>query len=414
VSSEQLTTKELEVKELADTIKRIKDLMPLLRDSKLKYQQIKKKDDSIADFAKEESISTDVLKALREDKNKCVQIIAQNKKKIEEIDRTGLLKKRLIATAYDCEESLTFLEAQYKLYSEKYDTCSRELTQLNSQVKTAPIIISSSSTSSSSTSDFNLQFSGEWIHKHPVEKFTSCDGFMKYRVHPSEDTAISRYLTSLAPHASVDHIDLIFSSSTQRLFHGAIETLEKRMASGIFKPNFSIESLPAERQIVLDSLYNLPSVTKHNREGVLVVGAFHGTTAPSAESILKMGFANLAMLDDGWFGNGIYFTSHPEYAYRYCKNKKDPCLIFCFLLLSNPYPVIFRDASSANDLAFKGKANYKNYGSHYVPVVHYKGVDYRPPDPGAAKTGPLYDEIVIFQETHILPFGIVHLKDPYL
>jgi len=76
--------------------------------------------------------------------------------------------------------------------------------------------------------------------------------------------------------------------------------------------------------------------------------------------------------------------------------------------------VIFRDAPTANELVFKGKANYKNYGCHYVPVVNCKGADYRPPEPGKKSTEPLYDEIVIFQEAHILPFGLIHLKDPHV
>ncbi len=98
---------------------------------------------------------------------------------------------------------------------------------------------------------------------------------------------------------------------------------------------------------------------KHNR-GVEIVRAWHGTSYKIARSIMVNGFASLAILDEGWFGKGIYFTTHPEYldcaltlhfsllyyiyAMRYTSEKQDPCIILCYLILFNPYPVVFQDA----------------------------------------------------------------------
>jgi len=145
---------------------------------------------------------------------------------------------------------------------------------------------------------------------------------------------------------------------------------------------------------------------QHNRSAK-IIRAWHGTTLDVARSILNVGFASLAILDGGWFGNGIYFSTYPEYAFRYCMNKNDPCLVMCYLLLVNPYPIIYDDAKSANHLVFWNKGNYKNYGCNYVPVVQYDDVDFRPPKEGMQAN---YDEVVIFQENHILAHAVIALK----
>ncbi len=94
--------------------------------------------------------------------------------------------------------------------------------------------------------------------------------------------------------------------------------------------------------------------------------------------------------------------------------------------------VDFRNATSNIDtlpqpeeLTFKRSSNYSNYGCHYVPVVSYGGFDYRPPKQGSffspffpisflnyTLSGGMstFDEIVIFNEAHILPHALVSLK----
>lgn len=55
----------------------------------------------------------------------------------------------------------------------------------------------------------------------------------------------------------------------------------------------------------------------------------------------------------------------------------------CYVILANPYPVIYDDAVSSQKLSLYGKANHKHYGCHYVPVVRYgNSMDYRPPKIG--------------------------------
>lgn len=56
--------------------------------------------------------------------------------------------------------------------------------------------------------------------------------------------------------------------------------------------------------------------------------------------------------------------------------------MMCYVILANPYPFVVDDAPSTTQLLHYGKANYKNYGSHYVPVMQYGGMDFRPPPKG--------------------------------
>lgn len=82
--------------------------------------------------------------------------------------------------------------------------------------------------------------------------------------------------------------------------------------------------------------------------------------------------------------SGIYFSTDPGYSVRY--GQDSICLIMCYVIALNPYPVIKDDALSSSQLIFAGKANYKNYGCHYVPVIPYGDEkttkDFRPPPIG--------------------------------
>jgi len=180
--------------------------------------------------------------------------------------------------------------------------------------------------------------------------------------------------------------------------------IEMRQKESIFQPALQKESNSAERMKYLKEIEKISKQVNHNRD-VKIIKCWHGTTIQKANKILDFGFANLATLDEGWFGKGIYFSSFPEYSLSYCKDKSDPCLILCYVILSNPYPIIYDDAPTKTTLFHLGKGNYRTYGSHYVPIVHYGGVDFRPPRIGENHK---FDEVVIFQESHILPKFLVH------
>ncbi len=81
-----------------------------------------------------------------------------------------------------------------------------------------------------------------------------------------------------------------------------------------FQPDLSSESGVEIRRQILHSLQTHPSLAHHNRD-VHIMRAWHGTSMEVAKKILTTGFANLAVLDDGWFGKGMYFSTSPEYLF---------------------------------------------------------------------------------------------------
>jgi hypothetical protein len=49
-------------------------------------------------------------------------------------------------------------------------------------------------------------------------------------------------------------------------------------------------------------------------------------------------FANLSSLDDGFYGKGIYFTTHAPYSISYVSNRRDPAMIISWILPGNCFP----------------------------------------------------------------------------
>jgi hypothetical protein len=125
----------------------------------------------------------------------------------------------------------------------------------------------------------------------------------------------------------------------------------------------------------------------------------HGTTETSARQIIDVGFATLSLLDQGWFGKGMYFTTSATYAKAYAANKSNTVLILCMLTLGNVFPVV-EDTSEAQSLM--GKSCQNGYSSHYVCTAS-NGQPVK--SPGTNKA----DELVIFQESQVLPVYIVEL-----
>ena len=116
-----------------------------------------------------------------------------------------------------------------------------------------------------------------------------------------------------------------------------------------------------------------------------------------ATSIAKKGFAALASLDEGYYGKGIYFTSFCLYTIPYLTNKKEPALLISLANLGNAYPVIENHKSPET---LMGAATKSGYQSHYVLTQKDGQVSQKP---------PFYDEIVLSQESQVVPIYIVKI-----
>lgn len=140
-------------------------------------------------------------------------------------------------------------------------------------------------------------------------------------------------------------------------------------------------------------------------ENCPVLSVAHGTSRSKANKIIVGGFASLSTLDSGFYGKGIYFSSSAIYTIPYCSNAKDPCILICFLLPGNPYPVIESPFETKNN--FTGKHILHGYQSHYI-VTKADGLPFNFTDPKFIGLST-YNEIVINQESQVVPIFIVDM-----
>lgn len=133
----------------------------------------------------------------------------------------------------------------------------------------------------------------------------------------------------------------MFNPNRYRLFLGQLEDVEQRSAQPVFQrtrgfcfdfelflvaAHLEMESESSTRAAVLAHLNSLCAKVKCNRNARLV-RAWHGSKASVVDNVLENGFAAIAMLDDGWFGKGIYFSTNASYAARYADTPR--CLVMC-------------------------------------------------------------------------------------
>jgi len=124
---------------------------------------------------------------------------------------------------------------------------------------------------------------------------------------------VSNILISSGSSFTIAHAEAVLNPGQQRLFFGLIEKCEARIKDPSFQCDFEGEVDITERQAILDWLNQSTFLLKHNR-AVSIAQLFHGTTSDNARNICVTGFADLAKLDQGWYGRAIYLTDSPQYA----------------------------------------------------------------------------------------------------
>jgi len=144
--------------------------------------------------------------------------------------------------------------------------------------------------------------------------------------------------------------------------------------------------------------YDWNDSSKPNNATILPV--VHGTDKSIAKKIVANGFAALSGLDDGWYGKGIYFSTSAQYITPYFAIKRKPTILICLLLPGNPYPVI-ECHNSENSLM--GTHIKRGYQSNYV-VTTRSGL------PIGEARNEMYDEIVIEQQSQVVPIFIIELE----
>ena len=272
-------------------------------------------------------------------------------------------------------------------------------------------------TSSIGFSDFYNEFLGDFVlplHLSDSAYPDTQSCILKPRenkIHAKLYDQIIGWLGPLPSEIDIDRIELVHNPESYRMFLQQINRTERKQTHEAFQPHLYMESNAIERSNVLDQLQTLTNQVKHNRSAS-IVRVWHGCKSSIVSELVSNGFAALSKLDNGWYGKAMYFTSSGEYAAKY--TNPTGCLVMCYVILLNPFPVITDDAPvgvSSKTFRFYGTGNYANYQCHYIPVAPVKEDtvwNFRPPPNGVQDAR--FDEFAIFQQSDILPQIIVHLK----
>jgi len=131
-----------------------------------------------------------------------------------------------------------------------------------------------------------------------------------------------------------------------------------------------------------------------------ILPVLHGTGLQIAEKICKTGFAAISSLDEGYYGKGIYFSSHGLYTIPYLCFHREPAILFCYALPGNIYPV-HENKDQVDSLL--GKALQSGYQSHYV-LTQRNGLI------SAPDGKEVYDELVLNQEAQVVPAYLIKIS----
>ncbi|CAF4271249.1 unnamed protein product [Rotaria sp. Silwood2] len=140
---------------------------------------------------------------------------------------------------------------------------------------------------------------------------------------------------------------------------------------------------------------------KQDNEKIL----FHGTSIENLHAIFRKNFqyhCKAKRTDNGWYGQGIYFTSSPRKALNYAKSWKFDT--FAYIICSL---VAVGKSLTITNMDYRGKPMHPNYDSHYVRTSPNDG------EPISNEGEPFYEEFVIKDNRRILPLFIVGIRRAY-
>jgi TPR repeat protein len=232
-----------------------------------------------------------------------------------------------------------------------------------------------------------------------------------YELVPADAAQVSEVLHYWRSHAPVDKeirsIEVIHNPVLSFAFQLQSRKLQKQAHKHAFVPTWENECQHETEKTFRKQIYGqfelltLPH-RNENYPDVKFLKGWHGTRPEVAGSIFETGYVNLAKLDSGFFGKGIYLTPEVNYAVKYAQG----ALILNDVAAFAVYPVIFEDMQR-----LYGAPNYRNHDTHFVLVVprtiHANEVNF-----DAIRVGqvPSYTEIVSFQSASVLPRYLVTLQ----
>ncbi len=209
----------------------------------------------------------------------------------------------------------------------------------------------------------------------------------------------------------IGKVEVIYNPVFNKKFQCEMESLQHRDKSPNFAPKWNVENNAQWRAEINKKFEELAKpYTDNDFPAVKILPLWHGTKRGILDSIFKTGYANLATTDSGYFGKGLYGAYEAEYSYRVYgpgTNGSEGVLILNWVASFSAYPVIDGDMDK-----LRGGNNYKNYDSHFVPVISLNpndknGAAYYPCKPNQKN---VYTEMVVFQSAACLPRYLVTLQ----
>ncbi len=240
-----------------------------------------------------------------------------------------------------------------------------------------------------------------------------------YALLPASDydiqKVVSSYLFSPVPGQSIKTVQVIYNPRLNRAFGLMLDTLNARHNKPAFKARWRDEQ--GESGVWRHTTHKLletlaqPHQDTHNPH-VKLVPMWHATNAKILSDLFETGFANLAMVDRGFFGKGIYSAGEARYSQTvYGKMYATPALLMNWVASYSAYPVIDGDMEK-----LQGGANLGNHDAHFIPVRPLN-----PKDPNESVFYPCrvgekatYTEMVVFQSAQCLPRYVVELQSDLL
>eukprot|EP01124_Arcella_intermedia_P020130 TRINITY_DN2764_c0_g2_i2.p1 TRINITY_DN2764_c0_g2~~TRINITY_DN2764_c0_g2_i2.p1 ORF type:complete len:213 (+),score=45.52 TRINITY_DN2764_c0_g2_i2:2-640(+) len=169
------------------------------------------------------------------------------------------------------------------------------------------------------------------------------------------------------------------------------------------------------RQRIFNTLENYTKKCDWNTGQVSVIPMLHGTSTDTAWKVVQTGFATVATLDAGWYGRGIYFTSHVDYAKYYSgmasQAPEKRCIILVMVVAGNSYPVTERPVlgnpmqPQPETSLFGKQVHSTGYQSHFVTVDKGTGLATDP------IKDQVYDELVVFNDYQAVPMFVLEYLD---
>jgi len=166
----------------------------------------------------------------------------------------------------------------------------------------------------------------------------------------------------------VEEAFALYNSSSQQAFEAHRVLVTSRHINDPLKFKIDnwkqMEEASARADFVAEHEGHLSKFEWNATEHLPISLMVQGTTTEAGWSIAQGGFGVLASVGDpGWYGKGIYTTSHMKYAGKYADSKAGattkPALLVCVVAPGNVLPVVDSDN-------YCGKPGTTGYQSHFT------------------------------------------------